>query len=163
MKIRFLETELVRLKMERSNNDLKFRDVQDNCRLLEDKIVPKVEQQTKLIFEINKELNTIKKEVDNLPEMFKKEKHLNKKLESERDKAIREMEEAQAMIVKQHKEIIDIEHNQTVKERISGMALYNSNHLQEYIVELKQKIGEMTQSKEEYHKKLENFETETIM
>jgi len=138
-----LETELAKLKMEKCSNDLKFRDVQDNCRLLEVKILPKVDKQTKLIIEITKELITINKEVENLPDVFKREKITNKTIEADRDTALEKMKEAKEMIENQQKEIVEIEHNFTVKEKISGMALYNSNQLKDSIAELKLKIQEM--------------------
>jgi len=88
MQTRKLETELKRLKMQRASDDLNFRDIQDNCKILETKIFPKVEDHSKLIKDLFHELSTIKKEIEDLPEVFKKEKLANERLEAERDEAI---------------------------------------------------------------------------
>lgn len=162
MQTRKLETELKRLKMQRASDDLNFRDIQDNCKILETKIFPKVEEHTQLIKLLFHELSTIKKEIEDLPEVFKKEKITNEKLEYERDDAIRQKAESMNLIEEQRKELVEIESNFNKKEKISGMALHNSNELKERIDALKGQVLHMTEQNAKQKTEIDNFDSETV-
>lgn len=162
MQTRKLETELKRLKMQRASDDLNFRDIQDNCKILETKIFPKVEDHSKLIKDLFHELSTIKKEIEDLPEVFKKEKLANEKFEGERDEAITQKSEAMSLIEEQRKELVEIESNFNKKEKISGMALHNSNELKERIDALKGQVVHMTDQNTKQKAQIDNFDSETV-
>lgn len=163
MQTRKLETELKRLKMQRASDDLNFRDIQDNCKILETKIFPKVEDHSKLIKDLFHELSTIKKEIEDLPEVFKKEKLANERLEAERDEAISQKQEATKMIEEQRQELVQIEVNFNKKEKISGMALHNSNELKERIEALKSQVTIMTEANQKQKVQIDNFDSETVV
>lgn len=163
MQTRKLETELKRLKMQRASDDLNFRDIQDNCKILETKIFPKVEDHSKLIKDLFHELSTIKKEIEDLPEVFKKEKLANERLEAERDEANSQKLEATKMIEDQRQELVQIEVNFNKKEKISGMALHNSNELKERIEALKSQVSIMTEQNSKQKAQIDNFDSETVV
>eukprot|EP00801_Mesodinium_rubrum_P006126 Mrub_06132.p2 GENE.Mrub_06132~~Mrub_06132.p2 ORF type:complete len:117 (+),score=14.76 Mrub_06132:135-485(+) len=59
-----------------SDDYLNFRDIHENCKILETEIFPKVEEYTQLIKLLFQELSTIKKEIYDLTEVIKKGKNL---------------------------------------------------------------------------------------
>jgi len=149
--------------MQRASDDLNFRDIQDNCKILETKIFPKVEDHSKLIKDLFHELSTIKKEIEDLPEVFKKEKLANERLEAERDEAISQKSYATKMIEDQRNELVQIEVNFNKKEKISGMALHNSNELKERIEALKSQVSIMTEQNGKQKEQIDNFDSETVV
>lgn len=149
--------------MQRASDDLNFRDIQDNCKILETKIFPKVEDHSKLIKDLFHELSTIKKEIEDLPEVFKKEKLANERLEAERDEANSQKLEATKMIEDQRQELVQIEVNFNKKEKISGMALHNSNELKERIEALKSQVSIMTEQNSKQKAQIDNFDSETVV
>jgi len=67
------------------------------------------------------------------------------------------------MIEDQRNELVQIEVNFNKKEKISGMALHNSNELKERIEALKSQVSIMTEQNGKQKEQIDNFDSETVV
>ena len=166
------EVEMLRMKAERfrmekayaeaSNADLQFKldECQGKLSHQEKEIMPKLEDIQRQQREMLEELRRIKQDADLLPEMFRKEVKMKKRIRDEKLEAEKEREEAVEELNRMKARWQQLENENERKTKISMQAIAARNLLDKYFKESQTSVKELQEKLREQQKVNEQLSQE---